>query len=89
MEDSITLKRSEQRRVQVLMQLAGGVISSGQAAELLSLSERQVRRLAAVLGSDGPAGLIHGNRGVCGLVLHQLETGHRVGSQKPDFQRVS
>jgi len=63
MEDSITLRLSEQRRVQVLMQLAGGVISSGQAAELLSLSERQVRRLAAALGSDGPAGLIHGNRG--------------------------
>jgi hypothetical protein len=54
MEDSITLKLSEQRRVQVLMQLAGGVISSGQAAELLSLSERQVRRLAAVLGGQKP-----------------------------------
>src|SRR5580658_5855350 len=63
MEDSITLRLSEQRRVQVLLQLAGGVISSGQAAELLCLSERQVRRLAAALGSDGPAGLIHGNRG--------------------------
>ena len=63
MEDSITLRLSEQRRVHVLIQLAGGVISSGQAAELLSLSERQVRRLAAALGSDGPAGLIHGNRG--------------------------
>ena len=47
MEDSITLRRSEQRRVHVLMQLAGGVVSAGQAAELLSLSERQVRRLAA------------------------------------------
>lgn len=63
MEDSITLRLSEQRRVQVLLQLAGGLISSGQAAELLNLSERQVRRLAAALGSDGPAGLIHGNRG--------------------------
>jgi transposase len=63
MEDSITLRFSEQRRMQVLMQLAGGVILSGQAAELLSLSERQVRRLAAALGSDGPVGLIHGNRG--------------------------
>ena len=63
MEDSITFRLSEQRRAQVLIQLAGGVISSGQAAELLSLSERQVRRLAAALGSDGPAGLIHGNRG--------------------------
>jgi len=63
MEDSITLRRSEQRRVQVLTQLAGGVVSVGQAAELLSLSERQVRRLAAALGSDGPAALIHGNRG--------------------------
>jgi Glyoxalase-like domain len=61
MEDSITLRRSEQRRVQVLTQLAGGVISSGQAAALLSLSERQVRCLTAALGSDGPAGLIHGN----------------------------
>ena len=36
MGDSITLRLSEQRRVQVLMQLAGGEISSGQAAELLS-----------------------------------------------------
>jgi transposase len=45
------------------MQLAGGVISPGQAAVLLNLSERQVRRLAAALGSDGPTGLIHGNRG--------------------------
>jgi transposase len=63
MEDSITLRRSEQRRVHVLMQLAGGVVSTGQAAELLSLSERQVRRLAAALGSQGPAGVIHGNRG--------------------------
>ena len=63
MEDSITLRRSEQRRVQVLTQLAGGVVSSGQAAELLSLGERQIRRLAAALDSDGPAGLVHGNRG--------------------------
>jgi hypothetical protein len=50
MEDSITLRPSEQRRVQVLLQLAGGVIPSGQAAELLSVSEREVRRLAAALG---------------------------------------
>ena len=63
MEDSITLRLSEQRRVQVLTQLAGGVVSSGQAAELLSLGERQIRRLAAALDSDGPAGLVHGNRG--------------------------
>jgi hypothetical protein len=56
MEDSITLRRSEQRRVHVLMQLAGGVVSTGQAAELLSLSERQVRRLSAALASEGPAG---------------------------------
>jgi len=45
------------------MQLDDGVISSGQAAELLILSERHVRRLATALGSDGPAELIHGNRG--------------------------
>lgn len=63
MEDSITLRRSEQRRVHVLLQFAAGAVSAGQAAELLSLSERQVRRLAAVMASDGPAGLIHGNRG--------------------------
>ncbi len=63
MEDSITLRRSEQRRVHVLLQLAAGVVSAGQAAELLSLSERQVRRLAAAMASDGPAGLLHGNRG--------------------------
>jgi len=33
MEDSITLRLSKQRRVKVLTQLAGEVISSGQAAD--------------------------------------------------------
>jgi hypothetical protein len=47
MEDSITWRRPEQPRVQLLTQLAEGVVSAGQAAELPSLIERQVRRLAA------------------------------------------
>ena len=34
-----------------------------EAARLLGLSERSIRRLRSRLAGDGPAGLVHGNRG--------------------------
>ncbi len=53
----------EQQRAQVLTRLLVGDVTAGEAALLLGLSERQVFRLRAGYERDGPAALVHGNRG--------------------------
>lgn len=53
----------EQHRAWVLMRLAGGELTMAEAAGRLGLSERQLWRLRAAFERDGPAGLVHGNRG--------------------------
>jgi hypothetical protein len=54
-------RRRVEQRIEVLAHLAAGVLTEAQAAAILHRSERQVRRLAAAHGRDGPAGLRHGN----------------------------
>lgn len=51
------------RRALVIEELEAGTMSLAQAETLLALSERQVKRLRAAYRRDGPAGLIHRNRG--------------------------
>lgn len=53
----------EQGRAMVLVQVAGGALTVAAAAALLGLSERQVWRLRAGFERDGPAALVHANRG--------------------------
>ena len=55
--------RSEQRRAWVLTRLFGGELTVAEAAELLGVSERSVWRLRARMEREGPAGLVHRNRG--------------------------
>lgn len=62
-EGTITLNRRDQRRAGVLNQVLAGTLTNEQAAQLLDLSIRQLRRLKRVYASEGPAGLVHGNRG--------------------------
>jgi transposase len=57
------LTPEEGRRLHVLTLLTGKQITVGQAAKALGLSPRQVRRLRGALRREGPAALIHGNRG--------------------------
>ena len=59
----MTLTPEEGRRVHVLTLLEGKRITSMQAAAVLGLTPRQVRRLRMDLRQKGPAGVIHGNRG--------------------------
>jgi transposase len=47
--------------LEVLVHLADGALTLEQAAAILHLSGRQVRRLVAAYGREGPAGLRHGN----------------------------
>jgi transposase len=53
----------EQKRAFILTRLIGGQLTAYQAAELLKVSPRQVRRLKASFSREGPAALVHGNRG--------------------------
>ncbi len=61
--DRITLTRADQRRLLVLNHLLSGALVNSQAASLLGISVRQVRRLRRRYEADGAAGLAHGNRG--------------------------
>jgi hypothetical protein len=63
MKETLTLNTQEQKRVMVLNRLLVGQLTAAEAAVLLSLSERQVRRLLAAYRKEGAAALAHGNRG--------------------------
>lgn len=54
---------AEQRRAWVLTKVIVGEVEAGEAAALLGLSVRSVWRLKRRFADDGPAGLVHGNRG--------------------------
>lgn len=53
----------EQQRAWVLMKVLAGELGVADAADLLGLSERSVWRLKGRFDREGPAGLVHGNRG--------------------------
>ena len=59
----MTLTTQEQRRLMVLNQVGSGLLSSEQAAGLLGISERQLRRLRRGYEQEGAKALAHGNRG--------------------------
>jgi hypothetical protein len=63
MEETIRMSEREQRRAFVLTRLLSGELGVAEAAGVLGLSERSVRRLRARMEREGPAGLVHGNRG--------------------------
>jgi hypothetical protein len=53
----------EQRRAWVLTKVLAGELEVLEAADLLGLSVRLVWRLKRRFADEGPAGLVHGNRG--------------------------
>ena len=61
--ETVTLNLKEQKRLLVLNRINQGKLNGEQAAELLGLSERHVRRLLARFREDGASALAHGNRG--------------------------
>jgi transposase len=62
MEGKVTLNRKEQRRVGVLVEVEKGLITGRQAAGMMDVSLRQMRRLLAAYRKEGIAALAHGNR---------------------------
>jgi len=63
MQEMLTLNRREQRRLQILNEVEGGGLNMREAAEMMVLSLRQVRRLRGAYRIEGAEGLAHGNRG--------------------------
>src|SRR2546425_1199800 len=63
METTITMTAKEQHRAWVLTRVLKGELTTAEGAERADLSERQLCRLRVAFERDGPAGLVHGNRG--------------------------
>jgi len=63
MKEMVTLNRKEQSRLMVLNQVGMGKIVGREAAEVLGLSLRHVRRLLTGYRKEGAAALAHGNQG--------------------------
>jgi len=57
MKERITLSKKEQKRLMVLNEVERGVMTSSEAAELLGLSPRQVRRILAAYRKEGAQGI--------------------------------
>ena len=68
------MNAKEQQRGTVLNRMERGGLTGQQAARLMGLSLRQVRRLLAAYRKDGVAALAHGNRGRSPLHRIQEET---------------
>ncbi len=60
--ETITLDARAQHRLYVLNHVLTGGLTADEAARVLHLSVRQVRRLLRRYRDDGSAGLVHGNR---------------------------
>ena len=63
MKEIVTLNRKEQRRLVVLNEVETSKMIGREAAEVIGLSLRHVRRLLAAYRKEGAAALAHGNRG--------------------------
>jgi transposase len=61
MELNLTMQEAE--RYKVISEVEGGYLKVGEAAEILSLSERQVYRIKARVRREGAGGVIHKSKG--------------------------
>jgi transposase len=63
MREEVTLNKKEQRRLMILNKLEQGELKNREAAQLLCLSERHVKRLRSDYRMRGAEALAHSNRG--------------------------
>jgi transposase len=62
-EDKIIMSQKESNRLYVIRQTIDKAITQDQAAEILGLTDRQVRRIAKSVRKEGNAGICHKSRG--------------------------
>ncbi|MDA8082964.1 MAG: ISNCY family transposase [Nitrospiraceae bacterium] len=63
-KDILVMTRKEAKRLHVIRKVMEGEISQIAAAEMLSLSARQVRRITERIHEEGDEGIIHRHRGM-------------------------
>jgi len=63
-KDIIMLRQKELKRLHVIHRVIRGDLTQVAAAELISLSERQIRRIVKRIGCEGDEGIRHKSRGV-------------------------
>jgi transposase len=62
-EDTIVLRQKELRRLHVIHKVIQGELTQVAATELISLSERQIRRIVRRIQREGDEGIRHKSRG--------------------------
>ena len=62
-KDIIMVRQKELKRLHVIHRVLEGEITGVQASEMLSLSERQIRRIAKRIREEGNSGIVHKSRG--------------------------
>lgn len=62
-KDIIMLSQKELKRLHIIQKVLEGVIKQAEAAEMLVLSDRQIRRLIKRVRIEGDAGIVHKARG--------------------------
>jgi len=62
-EDMIMVRQRELKRLHVIEKVQEGMIKQVEAAEILSLSGRQIRRIVKRIRDEGSRGIIHRSRG--------------------------
>ena len=61
--DIITMRQRDLKRLHVVRKVLEGSLTQAQAAEVVSLSERQIRRIIRRIEADGDKGIQHRSRG--------------------------
>ena len=62
-KDIIMVRQKELKRLHVIHRVLGGAITQIQESGMLSLSERQIRRIAKRIREEGNNGIVHRSRG--------------------------
>lgn len=62
-EDRVLMSTKELRRLHVIQQVGERKLTQAQAAQLLGLSDRQIRRVVTRVRQEGARGLVHRSRG--------------------------
>lgn len=62
-KDMVIMSQRELKRLQVIGKAAEGVIKQAEAGEILSLSDRQIRRIIKRVREEGNQGIAHKSRG--------------------------
>ena len=87
--EGVTLTQKEQARLQVLNSVLVDHVPVCQAAEVIGVSERPMRRILAAYREEGAAALAHGNRGTPTSQHHDRDDDNCRGAVGPHPLRWS